>query len=243
MLQLLVLICLFPQSAISDSRDEGIKSFLKRDDKDVVATETYLWNNPNRVVTFNDIMMDYKKYYNLDIAINYHAFGNDKQVRIGLNQPVKRIVAMDNVIPRGLALQLYLDNFKSDITYHVEGGTIWIVPGKATFADERRFSNKPEDTGNILKTRPKYDTRLNKEGTNRIEIPPGDLQGAIHFFAEQGKFRVFVRDRNIPASTMNLSIKVPPFTDMTYDAILKNMLDQVNLKYIVYSNSVVIVPK
>ena len=242
MLQLLVLICLFPQSGISDSRDEGIKSFLKRDDKDMVATEAHLWSNPNRVVTFNDIMMDYKKQYNLDIAINYRAFGNDKRL-FTLSQPIKRIPAMDSVIPRGLALQLYLDNFKSDITYQVEGGTIWIVPGKSTFEDEHRFSNKPEDAGTTLKTRPKYDTRLNKEGTNRVEIPPGDLQGGIHFFAEQGKFRVFVRDRNIPASTMNLSVKVPAFADMTYDAILKNMLDQVNLKYIVNSNSVVIVPK
>jgi hypothetical protein len=242
MLQLLMLICLFPQSGISDSRDEGIKSFLKRDDKDIVASESYLWSNPNRVVTFNDIMMDYKKKYGLDIAVNYRAFGNDKK-HFTLTQPIKRIPAMDSVIPRGLALQLYLDNFKSDITYHVEGGTIWIVPGKSTLEDERASSNKPEDVGTTLKTKPKYDTRLNKEGTNRIEIPPSDLQGAIHFFADQGKFRVFVRDRNIPTNTMNLSVKVPAFSDMTYDAILKNLLDQVNLKYIVHSNSVVIVPK
>src|SRR5947209_2562915 len=66
MLQLLTLICLFPQSGISESRDDGIKSFLKRDDKAMVATEAYLWNNPNRVVTFNDIMIDFKKQYGLD---------------------------------------------------------------------------------------------------------------------------------------------------------------------------------
>lgn len=243
MLQLLALICLFPQSGISDSRDEGIKSFLKRDDKDMVAWEAHLWNNPNRVVTFNDIMMNFKKHYNLDIAINWRAFANDRQVRMGLTQPIKKIAAMDNVIPRGLALQLYLDNFKIDVTYYVEGGTIWIVPGKASIEDESRYSNKAEDVGTILKTKPKYDTRLNKEGTNRIEIPPGDLQGAIHFFADQGKFRVFVRDRNIPQNTMNLSIKVPPYSDMSYEAILKNLLDQVNLKYVINSNAVVILPK
>ncbi|HQR06374.1 MAG TPA: hypothetical protein PLN21_06105 [Gemmatales bacterium] len=243
MLQLLTLICLFPQSGASDSRDEGIKSFLKRDDKDMVAWESLLWNNPNRVVTINDIMMSYKKHYNLDIAINFKAFDNDRQVRLGLTQPLKKIAAMDNVIPRGLALQLYLDNYKTDVTYVVEGGTIWIVPGKGMIEDESRYSNKAEDVGTILKTRPKYDTRLNKEGTNRIEIPPGDLQGAIRFFADQGKYRVFVRDRNIPLNTMNLSVKVPPYSDMSYEAILKNLLDQVNLKYVINSNAVVIMPK
>ena len=187
---------------------KAIQSFLKRDDKDMVATEAYLWNNPNRVVTFNDIMMDFKKQYNLDLAINYRAFGNDKRL-FSLSQPIKRIEAMDSVIPRGLALQLYLDNYKTDITYQVDGGTIWIVPGKSTLQDERRASNRADCAYTALKTRPKYDTRLNKEGTNRVEIPPGDLQGAIRFFAEQGKYRVFVRDRNIPASTMNLSVKVP----------------------------------
>lgn len=243
MLQLLALICLFPQAGVLDSRDEGIKSFLKRDDKDMIAWETFLWNNPNRVVTFNDIMLNYKKHYNLDIAINFKAFGNDKQVRLALTQPIKRIAAMDNVIPRGLALQLYLDNYKADVTYYVEGGTIWIVPGKATLEDDSRNSNKPEDVGTLLKARPKYDIRLNKEGTNRIEIPPSDLLGAIHFFAEQGKFRVFVRDRNIPLNTMHLSVKTPAYSDMTYEAILKSLLDQVNLKYIINSNAVVIVPK
>ncbi len=242
MLQLLALICLFPQSGISDSRDEGIKSFLKRDDKDMVAWESHLWNSPNRVVTFNDIMLNFKKHYNLDIAVNYQAFGNDKRLFV-LTQPVKKIQALDNVIPRGLALQLYLDNYKSDITYVVDGGTIWIVPGKGVIEDESRYSNKAEDVGTILKTKPKYDTRLNKEGTNRIEIPPGDLMGAIRFFADQGKFRVFVRDRNIPTNTLNLSVKVPAFSDMTYEAILKNLLDQVNLKYIINSNAVVIMPK
>lgn len=242
MLQLLALICLFPQSGISDSRDEGIKSFLKRDDKDMVAWEAHLWNNPNRVVTLNDIMLNFKKHYNLDIAVNYQAFGNDKRL-FSLTQPVKKIQALDNVIPRGLALQLYLDNYKSDITYVVEGGTIWIVPGKGTIEDESRYSNKAEDVGTILKTKPKYDTRLNKEGTNRIEIPPGDLQGAIRFFADQGKFRVFTRDRYIPHNTMNLSVKVPPYSDMSYEAILKNLLDQVNLKYVINSNALVIMPK
>ncbi|MFT3882903.1 MAG: hypothetical protein QM703_25015 [Gemmatales bacterium] len=54
---------------------------------------------------------------------------------------------------------------------------------------------------------------------------------------------MFVRDRAIPHNTMNLSVKVPAFADMTYEAILKNLLDQVNLKYVINSNAVVIMPK
>src|SRR5262249_9229111 len=72
MLQLLLVVLLMPQGSITDPRDERIMEFLKR--SDVEAWETYLWNNPARTVTMNDIMITFKKQYNLDIAINYSSF-------------------------------------------------------------------------------------------------------------------------------------------------------------------------
>ena len=236
MMHLLCLLCLFPQNGISDTRDTRIKDFLNR--QDVEAAELYLWNNPNRVISFNDIMLVYKKQYNLDIAINYSAFPVNK---VNLDQGVKKIVSRSKHIPRGLALQFYLDSFKPDLTYTVDGGTIWIVPGKGTLTDQ----GKNCEVAQMLKsTKPKYDTELNKEGSNRVQIPPTDLIGALNFFAseDRGNYPIFVRERNLPLSVLQTRVKVPPYSDMTYDAILKNLLSQVNCTYIVNSNSVVVVP-
>lgn len=238
MMQLLALLVCLSQGNIADSRDERIIEFLKKGD--VEAWELHLWNNPNKAVLFNDIMQVYKKQYNLDIAINYRAFPTNNRTVI-LDQVVKRINSRDKNIPRGLALQLYLDNFQADLTYTVDDGTIWIVPGKATLADE----SKTSDLGHLLRTaKPKYDNNLNKEGSNRLQVVPTDLISALNFFAEEdrGNFRLFVRTRNLPLSTMQTRVKIPNYADLTYDAILKNILGQVNAKYIVNSNAVVIVP-
>lgn len=237
-MHLLVLLCLFPQGGISDTRDERIKDFLNKND--VEALELSLWSNPNRTISFNDIMLVFKKQYNLDIAVNYGAFAGNKK-EIDLNQRVKRIISKNKYIPRGLALQLYLDNFKSDLTFAVDGGTIWIVPGKGTLTDHCKTC----ELGQILKaTKPKYDTELNKEGTNRVQIPPTDLIGALQFFSseDRGNFALFVRDRNLPLSALQTQVKIPKYTDLSYDAILKNLLGQANCTYIVNSNSVVVVP-
>jgi hypothetical protein len=239
MLQLFCLVCLVPQAGISDPRDDKIRQFLKRSNEE--AVELYLWRNPNRSVTLNDIMMVYKKQYNIEIAIQYSAFGKDKS-HVKLDMPLKRIETRDKYIPRGLALQLYLDNFRSELTYHVENGTVWIVPGKSTIADESSHC----ELGNMLKkTKPKYDDKLNQEESNRVQIPPSDLLGALHFFGEtdRGNFRIFARERSLPKNLMQRQIKIPTFTDKNYDAILKNMLDQVNASYIVSDGVVVVVPK
>jgi hypothetical protein len=239
MLHLFCLVCLVPQAGISDPRDEKIKEFLKRPNEE--AVELFLWRNPNRSVTLNDIMMTYKKQYNIPIAIQYSAFGNDKR-HVQLDMPLKRIETSDNYIPRGLALQLYLDNFRSDLTYHVENGTVWIIPGKATLSDESSRS----ELGSVLKkTKPKYDDKLNLEETNRIQIPPSDLLGALYFFGEsdRGNFRVFARERNLPRNIMQRQIKIPSYADKNYDTILRQLLDQVNATYIVCDGAVIVVPK
>lgn len=239
MLYLFCLVCLVPQVGISDPRDEKIKEFLKRPNEE--AVELYLWRNPGRSVTLNDIMMTYKKQYNIDIAIQYSAFGKDKR-HVQLDMPLKRIETRDKYIPRGLALQFYLDNFRSELTYTVENGTVWIVPGKANFCCE---ANRCELGSVLKKTKPKYDHTLNKEETNRVQIPPSDLLGALHFFGEtdRGNFRVFARERDLPRNVMQRQVKIPAFADKTYDAILKNLLDQVNASYIVYDGAVIVVPK
>ncbi|HQR42618.1 MAG TPA: hypothetical protein PLX97_08030 [Gemmatales bacterium] len=239
MLQLLCLLCLIPQAGISDPRDEKIKQFLKRPNEE--ALELYLWRNPSRAVTLNDIMLVYKKQYNIEIAIQYSAFGHDKR-HVLLNMPLKRIEARDKVIPRGLALQLYLDNYPTPLTYQVENGTVWIVPGKASMCDESRTC----ELGQMLKkTKPKYDDKLNLEETNRLQIPPSDLLGALHFFSDndRGNFRVFARERDLPRNTMQKQIKVPAFTDKSYDVVLKQLLDQVQATYIVQDGVVLVVPK
>jgi hypothetical protein len=239
MLQLLVLVCLVPQAGVSDPRDDRINEFLKR--SDVEAWEQSLWNNPGRTVSLNDIMMVYKKRYNLDIAVNYRAFGGDRK-QLSVDQPVRKIAARDKIIPRGLALQLYLDSYVKELTYFVQGGIIWIVPGKSVLPDESASS----ELGNILRTtKPKYDNELNKEATNKIHIPPTDLGGVLSFFAneDRGNFRFFVRERGLPTGFLSSRVRVPLYNDSSYDAILKNILDQVGAKYIVNSNSVVILPK
>jgi hypothetical protein len=231
-------LLLFPQNSIADARDERIRDFLKKGD--VEAWEIHLWNNASKGVMFQDIMQVYKKQYNLDIAIRYSEFpGNNRKVLVDL--PIKRIISRDKNIPRGLALQLYLDNYKTDVTYAVDNGTIWIVPGKGTLVDE----SKNSELSRMLKTtKPKYDNGLNKEGSNRVQVPPSDLLSALNFFAndDRGNFRLFVRDRDLPLSTLQARVKVPDYADLSYDAILNKMLSQVNARYIVNSNSVVIVP-
>jgi len=85
---------------------------------------------------------------------------------------------------------------------------------------------------------------LNLEATNRTRVPPTDLLQAIQFFADdgQGNFRFFVRERGMPRNLMHTQIKVPAFADLSYDAILKNILDQVNASYIIHDDAVIIVP-
>lgn len=242
MMQLVLLcflVCLTPQNGHTDPRDDRIKEFLKR--SDIEAWEQYLWNNPQRNVTLNDIMLIYKKQYGLEVAINYRAFGNEKK-HVLLDRSVKKIASRDEYIPRGLALQLYLDSLNNgDLTYHVQNGTIWIVPGKGTLSDESKNSELGET---LRKTKPSYDDKLNLEATNRSRVPPTDLLKAIQFFADesQGNFRFFVRERNMPRNLMHTQIKVPAFAELSYDAILKNLLDQVNASYIIHDNAVIIVP-
>lgn len=238
MMYLVCLLCVMPQAGVNDPRDEKIKAFLNDPKRE--AVEAYLWNNPNHEVTLNDIMMVFKKQYNLDIAINYKAFNKDVR-RMLLDQPIKRIEARGKHIPRGLALQLYLDNFKQDLTYHVEHGTIWIVPGKSTFADE----SKDSSLGDILRTsKPKYDTQLNKERTNPLQVPPTNLLGALRFFGaeDRGDYHVFARERDLPQNIYQMQVKVPPYSEKSYDYILRDMLKQVNASYIIHNNCVVIVP-
>ena len=239
MLHLLTVLLLLPQAGISDPRDERIMEFLKRND--IEAWETYLWSNPGRTVNMNDIMIVYKKQYNLDIAINFKAFPtNNRQVM--LDHTVKRIIARDRLVPRGLALQLYLDNYTTDLTYTVNGGTIWIVPGAGTISDESKTSPLAQTLKSV---KPKYDNGLNKEGTNRLQVPPSDLLSVLQFFAaeDKGDFRFFIRNRSLPVSFAQMRVRVPDYADMSCDAILKNVLSQVNARYIVNSGAVVIVPK
>lgn len=239
MLYLVCLLCLSPLAVNDDPRDEKIKQFLKAPDKE--AIELYLWKNPSRTVTLNDIMIVYRKQYNIDIAINYSSFNTNKSELL-LNHPVKKIDARDKYIPRGLALQLYLDSFAKDLTYRVDGGTIWIVPGKANFACEGKYS----ELGHVLtKTKPKYDDKPNREETNRMQIPPSDLMGALRFFGneDRGNFRVFVREKELPKNIYQTRIKIPAYTDKTYDAILREILDQVGATYVVQDHAVLIVAK
>jgi hypothetical protein len=58
MLYLVCLVCMSPLSVSDDPRDEKIKQFLKASDRE--AIELYLWNNPRRTVTLNDIMLIYR---------------------------------------------------------------------------------------------------------------------------------------------------------------------------------------
>lgn len=243
MIHLVCVLCLMPQAGANDPRDEKIKAFLN--DPKVEAIEISLWRNPGQIVTLNDIMMVFKKQYNLDIAVNYKAFThlhfNKDMRRMLLEQPIRRIESRDKYIPRGLALQFYLDNFKPDLTYTVDAGTIWIIPGKNKLADESKDSR----LGDILRTtKPKYDTQLNQEKTNPLQVPPNTLLGALRFFAseDRGDFHLYARERDLPHNLYQMQIKVPPYTDKSYDVILRDILRQVNASYIIHDNSVVIVP-
>ncbi len=239
MLYLVCLVCMSSLPVSDDPRDEKIKQFLKASDRE--AIELYLWNNPRRTVTLNDIMLIYRKQYNIDIAIDYSAFDSKKTERL-LNHPLKRIDSRDKFIPRGLALQLYLDNFAKDMTYRVDGGTIWIVPGKAHFACEGKYC----ELGSVLtKTKPKYDDKLNREETNRIQIPPSDLMGALRFFGseDRGNFRVFIREKELSKNALQTRVTIPAFTDKTYDAVLRELLNQVDATYVVQDNAVLVVAK
>ena len=223
-----------------DPRDVRIKQFLKAPDRE--AVEQYLFRNPSRVVTLNDIMLLYRKQYNLDIAINYNAFSSKDRINSLLHHPIKAIDSRDKYIPRGLALQLYLDSFPADLTSHVQGGTIWIVPGKPHFQCEGKYC----ELGSLLrKTKPKYDDKLNREETNRVQIPPSDLLGAIRFFGseERGNFRVFFREKELMKNALATRVQIPPYADKTYDQILRELLNQVNATYVVQDQAVVVVSK